>query len=106
MQHPVDAAAIRRRIFLNSPFTHPAIMMRSAVLSDVGFYPVDYPAAEDLALFFKIVGKYPTANLPYPVVTYEVNPNAISSLKRRTQIKSRSRLILANFEGSLLRSEE
>ncbi|MDN5843626.1 MAG: glycosyltransferase, partial [Alcaligenaceae bacterium] len=102
LQHPVDTASIRRKIFLNAPFTHPAIMMRSAVLSDVGFYPVDYPAAEDLALFFKIVGKYPTANLPYPIVIYEVNPNAISSLKRKTQIKSRVRLILANFDGSVI----
>lgn len=102
LRHPIESGAIRRKIFLNAPFTHPAIMIRSTVLNDVGFYPTNYPAAEDLALFFKIVQKYPTANLPYPVLVYEVSPNAISSLKRKTQIKSRIRLIVANFDGSAM----
>ncbi|CAM5200301.1 hypothetical protein CDEN61S_01033 [Castellaniella denitrificans] len=100
LRHPVDAASIRRKIFLNAPFTNSATMIRSDVLKDVGFYPVEYPAAEDLALFFEIVSRYPTANLPRPVVIYEVNPRAISSLKRRTQIKSRIRLIWRHFDGS------
>lgn len=100
LRHPVDAGAIRRKIFLNAPFTHPAIMMRSSVLRDVGFYPVNYPAAEDLALFHKIVQKYPTANLPHAVIVCEVNPNGISSVMRKTQIRSRIRLILDNFDKS------
>ncbi len=102
LKHPVDARAIRKRIFLNAPFTHPAVMMRSAALKEVGFYPDNYPAAEDLALFFKIVRKYPTANLPYPVVMCEVNPDGISTVRRKTQIKSRIRLILHNFDGSFM----
>lgn len=102
LRHPTDATSIRKKIFLNAPFTHPAIMMRSAVLNEVGFYPVDYPAAEDLALFFKIVRLYPTANLPYSVAICLVHPDGISSRRRKAQIKSRLRLILHHFDGSPL----
>lgn len=102
LRHPTDAASIRKKIFLNAPFTHPAIMMRSDVINEVGFYPTGYPAAEDLALFFKIVRKYPTANLPYSVAICPVHPGGISSRQRKAQIKSRVRLILHHFDGSPL----
>lgn len=102
LRHPVDSEAIRRRIYLNSPFTHPAVMLRSAMLPELGFYPTNYPAAEDLALFFLIVKNMETANLPRSVVSYIVDTNSISSVKRKTQIASRIRLIIRYFNWSPL----
>lgn len=102
LRHPVDSASIQRKIFLNSPFVHPSILIRSRVLQDVGFYPTEYPAAEDLALFFRIVGKYRTDNLPYALVEYVVDPGSISSLKRKTQIRSRILLIIKHYDFSLI----
>ncbi len=99
---PVDSASIQRKIFLNSPFVHPSILIRSQVLKDVGFYPTEYPAAEDLALFFKIVGKYRTDNLPCALIEYVIDPGSISSRKRKTQIRSRILLILKHYDFSLI----
>ncbi len=100
LRHPVDSDSIRKRIFLNSPFTHPAIMVRSSVFKSIGYYPTNYPAAEDLALFFLIVKNYKTANLPRSIVSCVVNENGISSVKRKTQISSRIRLIIRYFNWS------
>lgn len=102
LRHPVDSASLRRKVFLNSPFTHPAVMLRSSVLQDVGLYPTEYPAAEDLALFFKIVGKYRTDNLPRALVECVVDGGGISSRRRKTQIHSRIRLIMKYYDFSLI----
>lgn len=89
---------IKRKMFLNSMFVHPSVMIRSKVLLDIGLYPLDRPAAEDFALFFKIVKKYKTANLPEPLLNYVFSPTSISSKKRKIQIKSRIKILLDNFE--------
>ncbi len=100
MKHPSDHAGIKKRMFVNSAFGHPAVMFRSTVLKTVGMYPLDTPAAEDYAFFFKIIKKHETANIPESLIDYEVNPNAISTTKRKIQIKNRISIIAKNFDCS------
>ncbi|CAM5211881.1 hypothetical protein CDEF62S_05354 [Castellaniella defragrans] len=100
LRHPTESSIIKKRMFLNSQFTHPAIMFRGSVFEHSGRYPTTYPAAEDLALYFKIIKLFETANLPFPVVSCVIDPRGISTVKRKHQLKSRIRLILKNFDGS------
>jgi len=97
VQHPSNFETIKKRMFINATFTHPTVVFRSTVLDTVGFYPVDAPAAEDYAYFFKIIQKHHASNIQESLVNCIVDPNGISTKKRKTQIRSRMSVILKHF---------
>jgi hypothetical protein len=94
---PAESKEIRNKMFLNSMFMHPSVMFRRDVIKNIGYYPVNYKAAEDYAYFFRIVKKYETANIQEFLLRYEINPHGISVSKRKQQVASRIRVILDNF---------
>jgi hypothetical protein len=87
-------------MFLNSQFIHPSVMLRTRAIDTIGYYSVDFPAAEDYAYFFLFVKHYQTANIPQFLIDYEVNPHGISLQKRKRQIASRLKVILRHFDFS------
>ncbi|MHA3788487.1 glycosyltransferase [Flavobacterium hauense] len=94
---PQNSDDIRNKMFLNSMFMHPSVMFRTAIVKEEGFYPLNYPAAEDYAYFFKISQKYKTANIQQFLINYEINPSGISITKRKQQVTSRLKVIRDNF---------
>ncbi|MEP0824121.1 MAG: glycosyltransferase, partial [Nitrososphaera sp.] len=86
---PTKYEDIKRIMHSRNCFIHPAVMMRTDVLRELGGYSADYPAAEDYELFMRIVKRYSVANLDEVVLVYEVNPFSISIQKRRRQVLSR-----------------
>lgn len=101
---PCDSADILRTLHRRMCFIHSTVMLRSKVVRSVGFYRERYPAAEDYDFFFRIAEHFPTANIPEILLEYEVSPHSISSLRRRTQVLSKLRIILAHFDPGLLES--
>lgn len=97
LKHPTDYESIKKQMYLNATFTHPAVMFRSSILDSVGLYPTDSPAAEDHAYFFNIINKHSASNIPESLVSCTIDPNGISTKKRRIQIKSRISIIVKNF---------
>lgn len=101
LQMPSDDELIRKRMFLNAMFIHPTVMFRKEVLDETGYYPTEFPAAEDYAFFFQILQFYKGANIEQKLVSCELNPNGISIQRRKQQIKSRIQLILKYFYPGL-----
>lgn len=97
LQHPSDFSTIKKMMFLNATFTHPAVIFRSALLDSVGLYPTNAPAAEDYAYFFNIINKHLASNIQESLVDCTIDPNGISTKKRKIQIKSRINIIVNNF---------
>ena len=89
-----DARALRRTRLMRSPLVHPSVMLRVDAVLAVGNYRVQYPAAEDLDLFLRLMERYECANLPELGLYYELNEGGISATKRRRQIVSTLRLQL------------
>ncbi|WP_129561401.1 glycosyltransferase [Paraburkholderia dokdonensis] len=87
-----DARTLRRTRMLRSPLVHPSVMLRIEAVLAVGNYRVQYPAAEDLDLFLRLMERYDCANLPELGLYYELNEGGISATKRRRQITSTLRL--------------
>ncbi|WP_322059273.1 glycosyltransferase [Paraburkholderia sp. J63] len=87
-----DARTLRRTRMLRSPLVHPSVMLRIDAVLAVGNYRVQYPAAEDLDLFLRLMERYDCANLPELGLYYELNEGGISATKRRRQIVSTLRL--------------
>ncbi|CAG9229635.1 Glycosyl transferase, family 2 [Paraburkholderia tropica] len=92
LRPPADARALRRTRMLRSPLVHPSVMLRIDAVLAVGNYRVQYPAAEDLDLFLRLMERYDCANLPELGLYYELNEGGISATKRRRQIVSTLRL--------------
>ena len=95
--YPEKSEQIRKKMYLNSMFSHPCSMYRLKVIDEVGKYPTNYKAAEDYAFFFKIVRKFKTHNLQDFLLEYEINPTGISQTKRKSQVMGRIKIILDNF---------
>lgn len=97
---PCGHDKIKTRMFVNNMFIHPSVMFRTEAIKTVGFYPSGYPCAEDYALFFAMVKKFKTANLPDILINKEISPGAISIKNRKKQMRSRLRIICGNFSLS------
>lgn len=94
---PTTFAAIKRKMHLNSCFSHPAVMFRADVVDKVGPYSLAYKSAEDYEFFFRIVNNYPTANLDEVLLEEEFNDTGISATRRRQQLFSRLKVQLKYF---------
>jgi glycosyltransferase involved in cell wall biosynthesis len=101
---PTEDGAIRRAMRGRNVFIHPAVMIRTQVLREVGLYREGYPAGEDYELFFRLMERYHVANLGEEVVVCQVNPKGISLRRRRAQLLSRLRVQLENFDPRLKES--
>lgn len=74
-----------------------------SALEKVGFFPEKYNRnAEDYAFFYNFSKVYPTANIPEFLLNYVVDPNSISSRKRKEQVKNRIKINLENLHFGIL----
>ena len=90
---PTSYGEIKRQMFVNNMFIHPSVMMDLRAVEALGGYPLDRPAAEDYALFYKMLTKGKCINVAEPLIDYVVAQNSISSQKRTRQILSRIRVM-------------
>ncbi len=97
LKHPTTDKEIKNKMYLNSMFVHPTVIFRKEILSLIGKYPTKYKAAEDYAYFFEIAKKFKVENLPEALLIYKIDPNSISSTKRKFQVKNRIRIIWNHF---------
>lgn len=95
---PTKYEDIRRFMHARNCFIHPAVMIRTSVLREVGMYSDQYKAVEDFELFFRITWRYPVANLEEIVLLCHVNPQGISLTKRRKQVWNRLRVMVRYFD--------
>lgn len=101
VRHPLDHQVIQRHMQVDSAFVHSTVMLRLSVVAEIGFYPSDYPAAEDFSYFWRLMRLHKVANLPDVLIRNEYNDAGISLSRRRRQQFSRFRVLLANYDGSL-----
>ncbi|MFM0507783.1 glycosyltransferase [Paraburkholderia sp. RL17-373-BIF-A] len=99
---PAEPDAIRRLRFFRSCLAHPSMMLRIDAVRAVGNYRAEYPSAEDLDLFVRLMERYDCANLPELGLYYELNEGGISATKRRRQVSSTLRLQLRYFNAANL----
>ena len=97
LKFPEKHKDIKNRMYVNAMFIHPTVMFVNDIFSEIKKYPLDYQAAEDYALFFEIVKRYETANLPETLVTIEINETGITKTKRTIQVSNRIRIIKKHF---------
>lgn len=90
---PLVHSSIVDGLYFKNVFIHPTIIIRSGILTHVGFYPENYPHAEDYAWFWTIANYGKTAILPLYLVVCEFNMKGISYTNRIQQLQSRKAII-------------
>ena len=97
---PAEHDEIVAYLRTHSAFMHPSVMFRTAVLDRTGLYPTKYPRAEDYALFWEMAKVGRVANIPEPLIDYELDPDSLSLSGRTQQLRSRLAVQRANSDGS------
>src|SRR5690606_12574589 len=95
---PAEYHELKKAIYLYNPFIHPSVMFRVEVVNKIGFYPENYPVLEDHAYFFKVIKVIKVAVLKHFLLEYELNNEGASMSKRKTQTKSRIKLLLKEYK--------
>jgi glycosyltransferase involved in cell wall biosynthesis len=98
---PKQHSKLKKVIHWYNPFIHPAIMFRTDVVRKIGSYPEDFETLEDHAFFFKVIKSFKTGVLQEVLLEYEVNPSAISTVKRKSQAGNRIKLLKKEFKFGL-----
>ncbi len=94
-----SSAALKQALLLRrryKPVVHPSVMIRTALLRDIGGYR-DYAAAEDIDLWLRLVDRTEFARIDAPLLTYRLSARGISRRQRRRQTVS-ALLAVLNYE--------
>lgn len=99
IKHPTSHNDIQKKMYINSMFVHPTIVVNTSILNTVKGYPKKYKyTAQDYAFFFHVIKHFKVANVPEILLDYIDDKNSISSVKRKQQVKNRIKIILENFK--------
>lgn len=88
-----------------SPLAHPSVMIRTEAVRKVGGYPSDFPAAEDYALWLRLLSLGKIDNLPDVLLSYRVHGTSISHQHARQQRDSTLRAQALWIAGRLFDKE-
>lgn len=97
LKHPEDYETIQKKMYFNLMFVHPSVVFRTSVLEEVGLYPENFNVALDYAFIFNVVKKKKVENLPEILLNYVIDPNSISTQRRKRQVWNRIRVITKHF---------
>lgn len=97
-RNTLNPMAIKNELFLNATFVHPTIMFHIDIFKYIDGYPLNYPSAEDYALYMALNAEgIKMANIDEVLLDTEANPKGISAQRRKVQLQSRLKLIRKYF---------
>lgn len=78
---------IRKKIFMYSPFCHPAVIFKTNEIKKINMYNTKYNSAEDYDMYFRIgnLGKF--GNIPEIILKLRTRESSISQKNSREQEK-------------------
>jgi len=95
---PTAYSIIKKKMYLNSMFCNPTVVFYAEILKKTGYYPYKYRhASQDYAFFFNAIKHFRCENYPELLMDYIVDPNSISTTKRKLQVKNRIKIVLEHF---------
>jgi glycosyltransferase involved in cell wall biosynthesis len=86
---PDSAADLKRAVYSQQCFVHPATMFRAEVFRAVGLYSCSYPGCEDQDLFYRIAERFELGMVPERLLDYIVSDQSLSARQGGRQRWSR-----------------
>ena len=84
---------ILREMHYKCSFIHPSVMFRREILQTVGYYPTNYPHAEDYAFFWEILKRYKGAVLPEKLIKIAYSDSNVSGKNYKIQLEARKKIV-------------
>jgi glycosyltransferase involved in cell wall biosynthesis len=81
-EYPIDFCGVLCRILIQSPLSHPAVMMRRSKVLEAGNYQVPKPM-EDFDLWFRLASVGKIENLPNKLLKYRITNTSITNQSKR-----------------------
>lgn len=100
---PLEDRPIRKAMHIRNAFIHPTVMFRTTLVQQAGLYPLDYPHAEDYALFWRMLHLADGAIIDRPLLTAALNSRGLSASNRRLQLNSCRKVIVQFGTSSFLK---
>lgn len=100
---PLQHHEITKAMHLRNVFIHPAVMFRTALLQQAGFYPYQYPHAEDYAFFWQLLQVAQGAVLGEALTDCAILRQGLSLRNRRVQLQSRKKVVRAFGNNGVLK---
>jgi len=92
-EYPLSDEDIRCHLLADSPFAHPAVMIRKSVLQEFSLnYDAHYEPCEDFKLWFELMKKTKGANLPLPLLKYRLHAEQTIQTRRNKLLEQSSRI--------------
>ncbi len=93
-RYPITDAHIRASLLFESPFAHPAVMIRRAALEKLDqYYSPDFPYVEDWELWTRLIRSAEASNIPMPLLKYRIHAKSVSQQFTRVQGESKLKLL-------------
>jgi glycosyltransferase involved in cell wall biosynthesis len=89
---PIDDAAIRRALIRANPFVHSSVMVRRALLGQVGGYDERIAVAQDYDLWMRLARVTGLANLGEVLVVRRLAPGRVSSAREDDRLRTEARV--------------
>ncbi len=78
-KYPLLAEELKLQIKKTCCFAHPSVIFKKSCVMDIGLYHSNYIFGEDYDLWFRLLEKYPGANLPETLLQYRIHSTQMSS---------------------------
>lgn len=86
-----DDGAIRRTLIRRNPFVHSSVIMRRALVEQVGGYDATFPVAQDYDLWLRLSGITRMANLAEPLVIRRLVPGRVTAERDGARLRAEAR---------------
>jgi glycosyltransferase involved in cell wall biosynthesis len=88
---PEDDATLRRVLIRRNPFVHSSVMMRRALVTQVGGYDVSFAVAQDYDLWLRLSGLTRLANLPEPLVIRRLVAGRVTASRDSDRLRAEAK---------------
>jgi glycosyltransferase involved in cell wall biosynthesis len=93
-RYPITDDHIKASLLFESPFAHPAVMIRRAALEKLDqYYSPDFPYVEDWELWTRLIRSAEASNIPMPLLKYRIHAKSVSQQFTRVQGESKLKLL-------------
>jgi glycosyltransferase involved in cell wall biosynthesis len=88
---PEGDAALRRSLIRRNPFVHSSMMVRRALVEQVGGYDTSFPVAQDYDLWLRLSAVTRMASLPEPLVIRRLVPGRVTASREDDRLRAEAR---------------
>jgi len=87
-RYPLNDNKIRKNIINFNPFTQSSVMIRTAVIDQVGYYDENWNVCQDYDYWLRIGLNWKLANIDQPLIKYRISKTQVKSTNLKETLRN------------------